>query len=353
MIETQFDPIREAFFNGVKKTVENGDKVTINLREASALTGSGNNAGGRTFFDNVFAAFRYSNPFRMGARQIATPNMSAVQFVAKTGNAANSTNPWGYTFTPDSGSPNINTSIWQLPTQVITAQMPIRTAVLSDVNGLNNELLEDLMMEFSQLEAASMALNNDQAGSTTTSTGATFGLRGLNSYPGAAGAAAAFGTSGTAITNGRHTIATVGSTIAGLSKDTLSEMRKTLPGQYWSLPGTAWMMHPTAIDVLTKALTAGNVPYFVEVGDSDGGSVVNVFGWPVIPNPYLSPWTGVGAVSIYLANWPRFMTIADVQDIDIQAMEQTAPGFVTIFAQKRMVSTVRDVFAGVRLIATA
>jgi hypothetical protein len=33
-------------------------------------------------------------------------------------------------------------------------------------------------------------------------------------------------------------------------------------------------------------------------------------------------------------------------------MEQTAPGFITMFAEKRMVSTVRDPFAGVRLIAT-
>jgi len=33
-------------------------------------------------------------------------------------------------------------------------------------------------------------------------------------------------------------------------------------------------------------------------------------------------------------------------------MEQSAPGFVTMFAEKRMVSTVRDPFAGVRLIAT-
>lgn len=343
----------EKIISGIRKTLETGDKVSIDLREASSLTGSGYDVGGRTFFDDVFAAFRYSNPFRQFARQIATPNMSAVQFVAKTGNAANSTNPWGYTFTPNTGSPNINTSIWQLPTRVITAQLPVRNAVLSDVNGLNNELLEDLMLEFAQLEGASMGLNNDQAGSTTTSTGATDGLRGLNSYPGAAGAVSAFGTSGTAITNGRHTIATVGSTIAGLSKSTLSDMRTALPGQYWNSPTTAWMMHPTAIDVLTKALSAGNVPYFMETGTDNGGSVVNVFGWRVIPNPYLDAWSGVGNISIYLADWSRFLQIADVEEMTVQAFEQSAPGFTTLFAEKRMVSTVRDPFAGVRLIATA
>jgi hypothetical protein len=33
-------------------------------------------------------------------------------------------------------------------------------------------------------------------------------------------------------------------------------------------------------------------------------------------------------------------------------MEQTQPGTITIYAEKRMVSTVRDVTAGVRLIGT-
>jgi hypothetical protein len=44
------------------------------------------------------------------------------------------------------------------------------------------------------------------------------------------------------------------------------------------------------------------------------------------------------------------MTIADVEVMSIQAMEQTAPGFVTLYAEKRLVSTVRDPFAGCRLV---
>lgn len=341
----------EKILTGIKQTLETGDKVTIDLREASALTGSGSGVGGQTFFDNVFAAYRYANPFRLGARQIKTTNMSDVQFVAKTGNAANSTNPWGYTFTPNSGSPNINTSIWQLPSRVITAQMPIRTAVLSDVNGLNDELVQDLIMEFAQLEGASMGLNNDQAGSTTTSTGGIYGLRGLNSYPGAAGATSAFGSSGTAITNGLHTIATIGSTVGGLDRETLSAMAAALPSQYWALPGTAWMMHPSVITLL-RDYVHGNTYGFAEVGGAENGALLHVFGFPVIPNPYLDAWTTTGDISVYLANWNKFLTIADVEEMTVQAMEQTAPGFITMFAEKRLVSTVLDPFAGVRLIAT-
>jgi len=344
--------ITERILSGIKQTLETGDQVKIDLREASAITGSGLNVGGRTHFDDAFAALRYANPFRQGARNIKVPGNSAVQFVAKTGNAANSTNPWGYTVNPNSGSPNINTSIWQLPTRVISAQLPVRSAVLTDVNGLQSELVEDLMMEFAQLEGASCGLNNDQAGSTTTSTGGTDGLRGLNSYPGAAGAAAAFGSSGTAITNGLHTIASVGFNNLQLEMETLVDMANVFPAQYWSMPGTAWMMHPTAIQTLRKYAHQNGAYSFVETGSEEAGSLLHVFGFPVIPNPYLDPLGTVGAKPIYLANWPRFMTIADVEEMTIQAMEQTTPGFVTLYAEKRMVSSVRDVFAGVRSIET-
>lgn len=344
--------ITERILSGIKQTLETGDRVTIDLREASAITGSGLNVGGRTYFDDAFAALRYANPFRQGARIIKAPGNSEVQFVAKVGNAANSTNPWGYTINPNSGSPNIDTNFWQLPTRVITAQLPVRTAVLTDVNGLQTELVEDLMMEFAQLEGASCGLNNDQAGSTTTATGGIDGLRGLNSYPGAAGAAAAFGTSGTAITNGRHTIATVGFNNAALDMETLVDMANVLPAQYWSMPGTAWMMHPTAIQTLRKYAHQNGAYSFVEIGSEEAGSLRHVFGFPVIPNPYLDPMGTVGAKPIYLANWPRFMTIADVEEMTVQAMDQTTPGFVQLYAEKRMVSTVRDVFAGVRAIET-
>jgi HK97 family phage major capsid protein len=340
--------ITERILSGIKQTLETGDKVKIDLREASAITGSGDGVGGRTFFDNAFAALRFANPIREMSRVIPASG-SSVQFVAKTGNATNSTNPFGYTFTPDSGSPNINTSIWQLPTRVISAQLPIRSAVMSDVNYLNETLVEDLMLEFAQIEGASMVLNNDQAGSTTTINGATNGLRGLNMYTTAA--ASAFGTSGTAITNGIHSIATKTQAAAAVAYADITDMVRLFPAQYWNLPGTAWMMHPQTIHDLRNLgpVAAPNIKQFAEVGDDDGGAVKNIFGFPVIANPNIQT-IGAGNFSIYLANWPRFVTIADVEEMTIQAMEQTTPGFIVLYAEKRLVSTVRDPFAGIRLV---
>ena len=339
--------ITERILSGIKQTLETGEKVTIDLREASAITGSGDGVGGRTFFDNAFAALRFANPIREMSRVIPASG-SSVQFVAKTGNATNSTNPFGYTFTPNSGSPNINTSIWQLPTRVISAQLPVRSAVMSDVNYLNETLVEDLMLEFAQIEGASMVLNNDQAGSTTTINGATNGLRGLNMYTSAV--SSAFGTSGTAITNGIHSIATYTQAAAAVSYSDITDMTRLFPAQYWNLPGTAWMMHPQTIHELRNLGTGGAaIRQFAETGDDDGGAVVNMFGFPVIANPNIET-TGAGKFNIYLANWPRFVSIADVEEMTIQAMEQTAPGFITLYAEKRLVSTVRDPFAGIRLV---
>lgn len=335
--------ITKKILDGIKQAITEGGKVNIDLREASAITGSGSGVGGNVVFDDAFAALRQANPLRQGSRQIAV-NGSDAQFVAKTGNAANSTNPWGYTFTPNSGSPNVDTSIWQLPVRVLVAQLPIRTAVLSDVNNLDATLVEDLALEFAQLEGQSMVVNSDQSGSTTTATGATNGLRGLDSY--ASGATSAYGTSGTAITNGIHTIATVSNGGVAVTYNKMTNMANALPAQYWSLPTTAWHMTPTMIQTLRQLKDSQGLPLFLEIGDADGAAVGRVFGWPVIPNPYLSD-----AFPIYLANWNRFLTIGDTEEMSVQMFEQTQVGFVTLYAEKRMVSSVRDPFAGVRMSA--
>lgn len=337
--------IKEALIDG-KSVVNFSEKAELN--EASALTGSGLGIGGRTYFDDAFAALRYANPFRQGSRQIIGKG-SAAQFVAKTGNATSATNPFGYIVDANSGSPDISTSFWQLPMRVISAQLPIRSAVLSDINGIESAIVNDLMLEFSAIEAASMALNNDQSGSSTTTLGGTSGLRGLPVYA-TSTSAAAYGTSGTAITNGIHTILKEEFTVGSVSYDDIVNAASLLPAQYWSLPGTAWHVHPTLLAQLRKLKgSTGGAPMFVEVGDDDGGAGAFMFGFPVIPNPYLaSPATG--KISAVLANWDRFITIVDGEEMTIERLEQTQPGTVTIYAEKRMASTVRDPFAGVFLV---
>lgn len=345
------NPILEA----VKVAFTEG-KATVNLNEASALTGSGSGVGGRVIYDDAFAALRLANPLRRGSRIVTTIG-SDEAFVVKTGNAtliqSGSDNPWGYPINDNTGSPDIATSFWQLPVRCLNATVPVRTAALADINYLDETIAMDLALEFSQQEALAMMFNNDQSGSTTVNYGATSGLRGLNSYAGST-SAAAFGTNGSAITNGRHTVLQVAqASNAAVTYDDLANLMGALPAQYLFKPTTAWMMHPTTIAALRKQKAASsNVINFIESGEEDGGAVVYIFGHPVIPNAYMST-TGAGNYPVYLAEWERFFTIADREEMSIQRLDQTAPGFITFFAEKRVVSTIRDVFAGVRLVGPA
>lgn len=336
------------------KTAMLEGKATVNLNEASALTGSGSGVGGRVIYDDAFAALRMANPIRMaGARQFTTIG-SDEAFVVKKGDStliqSGSNNPWGYSIKSNVGNDSV--AFWQLPVQVINTTVPVRTAVLSDVNYLNETIAMDMALEFAQQEALSMMYNNDQSGSTTVNYGATDGLRGLNSYPGST-SAAAFGTNGSAITNGVHTVLQVAqASNTAVVYDDLASLMAALPAQYKKKPTTCWMMHPSTVMALRKLKASSSANNFLEVGDEDGGAVVNIFGHPVIENPYMDV-TGAGKYPVYLAEWERFVSIADREEMTIQLLEQTQAGFITFFGEKRVASTIRDVFAGVRLVGPA
>ena len=338
----------------VKKALVDGE-ATVNLKEASALTGSGSGVGGRVIYDDAFAALRYGNPLRLAGSRVIDTIGSDEAFVVKTGNSTliqsgGTDNPWGYDVNSDVGNEAIK--FWQLPVRSINATVPVRTAVMSDVNYLEEALVGDIMLEFAQQEALAMMFNNDQSGSTTYNYGATSGLRGLNSYTNST-SAAAFGTNGSAITNGIHTVYSVAQAAnTAVTYDDLANLQAALPAQYLYKPTTAWMMHPTTIGALRKLKASSSANNFLEVGDDDGGAVLYIFGHKVIPNPYMSV-TGAGTYPVYLAEWERFVTIADNEMMTIKSFEQTQPGFITLFAEKRLCSTIRDVFAGVRLVGPA
>jgi HK97 family phage major capsid protein len=336
------------------KTAMLEGKATVNLNEASGLTGSGSGVGGRVIYDDAFAALRMANPIRAAGARVVSTIGSDEAFVVKQGNAtliqSGSNNPWGYGIKSDVGNESV--SFWQLPVRAINATVPVRTAVLSDVNMLNETIVMDMALEFAQQEALSMMLNNDQAGSTTVNYGATSGLRGLNQYTGST-SAAAFGSNGSAITNGLHTVLQVAQAAnTAVVYDDMANLMAALPPQYLYKDTTCWMMHPTTIGALRKLKASTTANNFIETGDDTGGSIIYIFGHRVCPNPYMDI-TGAGKYPVYLANWDRFVTIADREEMSIQLLEQTQAGFITFFGEKRVASTIRDVFAGVRLVGPA
>ena len=186
---------------------------------------------------------------------------------------------------------------------------------------------------------------------TNWSYGGANGLRGLNQYVDGAGAgSAAYGTSGTSGTNGIHTIATVNQAAANIAYNDVTALASSLPAVYWEQPQTVWMAHPNTIQNLRQIKDNNNLPVFLEVGDDDGAAVGYMFGFPVHPNSYIDAPGVAGRYVLYLGDWQRALTIYDhTESIKLVGYEQTQPGFLNLYAELRLASSVVDPFALVRL----
>ena len=340
------------------------------LSEASALTGSGNNQGGRTAYDPVFAALRLANPLRGVSRTVATDG-SSYQFRSKIGNAGAA---WGYAIQNNGAATTEDTSIWQIVLQDLNVQFPIRTAALDDIDGLEANVVDDMLMEFSQAEALSMIQNNDQ-GSTSLPYGGSNGLRGLDQYAGAnasyAGgtcSTAAFGTSGTGSTSGLHSVATydqltTNANTVGANNITYTDVINfiyQLPQQYWT-SNAKFVVSPILLNAIRALKDDNGAPIFNRnEGLSVDGIVGTLLGFDVVVNKYCDTpsqtTTGSAGTSslypMYFADWGRFHTIVDRLNMVMRRYDQTAPGFITFFGEKRLATSIRDPFAGVRYRST-
>jgi hypothetical protein len=354
------------------KMFESTDQYDAYMREAAGLTAGGDGQGGRTGYDPVFAALRLANPMRGLSRTVATDG-SSYQFRVKTGNAGAQ---WGYTIQNNGGATTENTSIWQLVLKDINVQFPIRTAALDDIDGLEANIVDDMLMEFAQSEAQSMISNNDQSGTgSSVTTGGADGLRGLDQYPGAnatyAGgttSAAAFGTSGTGSTTGLHSLATYDQLTSNVNtvganaiayKDVINTIY-ALPQQYWT-PATKFMVSPILAQAIRGLQDTNGRPIFNSIESlNPDGIIGQLLGFDVVMNKYLDTpsqlaTAAAGTVSKYpmfFGDWSRCHTIIDRLNMVMRRYDQTAPGFITFFGEKRLATSVRDPNALIRYRST-
>lgn len=369
------EQLREFMNNGSKlekeiKLWESVDQHDAYLKEASALTGSGAGVGGRTAYDPVFHALRLANPMRGLSRNVGTDG-ATYQFRAKTGNAGAA---WGYTIQNNGSATTESTNIWQLNLQDLNVQFPIRTAALDDIDGLEANVVDDMLVEFSQAEGASMIQNDDQSGSTTTSTGGTNGLRGLNYYPGAAASyaggeitTAAFGSSGTGATAGLHSIATYDQATtngnAATNNVTYQDVitfLHSLPQQYWS-NDNKFMISPLMLAGIRGLVDDNGTPVFERMAPLvTEGIVGKLLGYDVVVNNYVDSPVAVGGSAgtnsqfpMYFGNFTRGHAIVDRLNMVLRRYDQTAPGFITFFGEKRLCSSVVDPFSIIRYRSTA
>jgi HK97 family phage major capsid protein len=340
------------------------------MKEASALTAGGDGKGGRTGYDPVFAALRLANPMRGVSRTVATDG-SSYQFRVKTGNAGAA---WGYTIQNNGSATTENTSIWQLVLQDLNVQFPIRTAALDDIDGLEANVVDDMLAEFAQAEALSMIQNNDQ-GSTSLPYGGSNGLRGLNQYAGAASTyaggsttTAAFGSSGTGSTSGLHSLATYDQLTSNVNtvgaanityKDVVNFIY-ALPQQYWT-ESAKFIINPVLLSQIRGLTDDNGTPVFERMSPLETNGIVGrLLGFDVVVNKYLDNPSQATAASagttslypMYFGDFQRGHTIIDRLNMVMRRYDQTAPGYITFFGEKRLATSVRDPFAIVRYRST-
>jgi predicted phage gp36 major capsid-like protein len=342
------------------------------MKEASALTGGGDGKGGRTAYDPTFTALRLMNPMRGLSRTVATDG-SSYQFRVRTGNPGEA---WGYSIQNNGAATTEDTSIWQLVLQDLNVQFPIRTAALDDIDGLEAVIVDDMLASFSQSEAQSMIQNNDQAAQSSTNPfGGTNGLRGLDSYAGAAATyaggtstVAAFGTSGTGSTSGLHSLATydqitTNANTVGANNIQYKDVINTiyaLPQQYWT-PNAKFMVSPILAQAIRGLQDTNGRPIFNSTESlNPDGIIGQMLGFDVVMNRYLDTpsqtTTGTAGTNslypMYFGDWSRAHSIIDRLNMVLRRYDQTLPGFITMFGEKRLAVSVRDPNALVRYRST-
>jgi HK97 family phage major capsid protein len=293
------------------------------------------------------------------SRSVATEG-SAYQFRAKTGNAGAQ---WGYAI-QNNGSPTTqDTNIWQLVLKDLNCQFPVRTATLDDIDGLEGNIVSDMMAEFGQVEAQSMILNNDQTNSPNTY-GGTNGLRGLNqygyasTYTGGTVHAASFGSSGVATTDGISTITTYDQiTTNGTSTTTNNITYKdvvnfiySLPNQYWT-DSAKFMINPIQLQAIRGLVDDQKRPIYIDGLARTDGIVGQLLGFDVVVNKYCDTPNDIGTspkadlFPMFFGDFTKGHTIVDRLNMVLRRYDQTQPGFITFYGEKRLASSVVDPFA--------
>ena len=347
------------------KVFASDDQYDAYQKESSQLGnpagyGSGYNVGGRTGYDPVFVSLRQTNPFRGVSRQVSTDG-SAYQFRAKTGNAGAA---WGYAIQNNGGATTQDTNIWQLVLKDLNCAFPVRTATLDDIDGLESNIVSDMLAEFSQSEGRSMAVNNDQSNSAPfDATGGTNGLRGLSqygyasTYTGGLVHEASYGSTGVATSDGLSTVTTydqittngTSATANNITYADIINFQNSLPTQYRS-SACCFMINPIQLQAIRGLVDDNGRPIYVDGLARPDGFIGELLGYPVVVNQYLNQPNDnndgrVDLFPMFFGDFNRGHCIVDRLNMILRRYDQTQVGFITFYGEKRIASSVVDPFA--------
>jgi len=347
------------------KVFASDDQYDAYQKEASGLGnpagyGSGYNVGGRIGYDPVFVSLRQTNPFRGVSRQVSTDG-SAYQFRAKTGNSGAA---WGYAIQNNGNATTQDTNIWQLVLKDLNCAFPVRTATLDDIDGLESNIVSDMLAEFSQSEGRSMAVNNDQSNSAPfDATGGTNGLRGLSqygyasTYTGGLVHEASYGSTGVATSDGLSTVTTydqittngTSTTANNITYADIINFQNSLPTQYRS-SACCFMINPIQLQAIRGLVDDNGRPIYIDGLARPDGFIGSLLGFDVVVNQYLNQPNDnndgrVDLFPMFFGDFNRGHCIVDRLNMILRRYDQTQVGFITFYGEKRIASSVVDPFA--------
>jgi hypothetical protein len=347
------------------KVFASDDQYDAYQKESSQLGnpagyGSGYNVGGRIGYDPVFVSLRQTNPFRGVSRQVSTDG-SAYQFRAKTGNAGAA---WGYAIQNNGGATTQDTNIWQLVLKDLNCAFPVRTATLDDIDGLESNIVSDMLAEFSQSEGRSMAVNNDQSNSAPfDETGGTNGLRGLSqygyasTYTGGLVHEASYGSTGVATSDGLSTVTTydqittngTSTTANNITYADIINFQNSLPTQYRS-SACCFMINPIQLQAIRGLVDDNGRPIYIDGLARPDGFIGSLLGFDVVVNQYLNQPNDnndgrTDLFPMFFGDFNRGHCIVDRLNMILRRYDQTQVGFITFYGEKRIASSVVDPFA--------
>ena len=133
-----------------------------------------------------------------------------------------------------------------------------------------------------------------------------------------------------------------------------------LPQQYWS-DGNKFIINPVMLAGIRGLTDDNGTPVFERMSPLIyDGIVGKLLGFDVVVNTYLnspvSPGGSAGTTSLYpmyFGDFTRGHTIVDRLSMVLRRYEQTLPGYITFFGEKRLATSVVDPFSIIRYRSTA
>ena len=132
-----------------------------------------------------------------------------------------------------------------------------------------------------------------------------------------------------------------------------------MPQQYWTSTA-CFVVNPVLLQQIRGLVDDQGRPIYVDGLARADGIVGTLLGFDVVVNKYLDnpsqPTTGAAGTTsyypMYFGDFQKGFTIVDRLNMILRRYDQTLPGFITFYGEKRLATSVVDPFAIIRYRST-